>query len=508
MPAHRSQCRCCSAEAVSFDQEILPLLRKNCLACHSAAERQGGLILETPASILKGGDSGPAALPGKGADSLMLKLAAHQQEPVMPPEGNDVAALNLTPAQLGLLQLWIDQGARGTGGIDSLSPRSLQLVSPRLQAVQAVAVTADGQYVALGRGNRIHLHHVPTGQLVTTLADAAAGAAADASSALAHRDLVQSLAFNTDGDLLASGGFREIKLWRRPKDVRHATIPLPAAPAALAISPDRTWLAVGSADHSIRLFQLPSGTAGPVLQGHTGAVTGLRFSTELPQLLSAAADQSVRIWNLPDGSPAGLIETPTPLTALEVFSVADPATAPAAAPAAAPPAPGVLVTAGGDNLLRLWQLPASQPVPAADFPAGIRTVAFTDDRRCAAVSDGSGNLTVLQLSAENGSFHPRVLAAWKTAAVPTALAVGPIPGAPAANAGNQADVLQVLAGFENGLLQLRRVAAPDKVTEWTAGSAGITAVDQSADGKLAASASTDGAVVVWNIAPPATAPTV
>jgi WD40 repeat protein len=492
------------ADAVSFDQEILPLLRKNCLACHSAAERQGGLILETPATILKGGDSGPAAIPGKGADSLMLKLAAHQQEPVMPPEGNDVAALNLTPEQLGLLQLWIDQGARGTGGIDSLSPRSMQLVSPRLQAVQAVAVTADGQYVAFGRGNRIHLHHVPTGQLVTTLADAAAGAAPDASAALAHRDLVQSLAFNTDGDLLASGGFREIKLWRRPKDVRRATIPLPAAPAALAISPDRSWLAVGSADHSIRLFQLPSGTAGAVLQGHTGPVTGLRFSPELPQLLSAAADQSVRIWNLPDGSPAGLIETPTPLTALEVFAPA--AANPAAAAAAAAPAPSVLVTAGGDNLLRLWQLPASQPVPAADFPAGIRTVAFTDDRRCAAVSDGSGNLTVLQLSAENASFSPRVLASWKTAAVPTALALGPIPGAPAANAGNPTEVLQVFAGFETGLLQLRRVAAPDKVTEWTAGSSGITAVDQSVDGKFAASASADGAVVVWNIAPPATAP--
>jgi WD40 repeat protein len=495
-------------DVVSFEQEILPLLRKNCLACHSAAERQGGLILETPASILKGGDSGPAAIPGKGLESLMLKLAAHQQEPVMPPEGNDVAALNLTGAQLGLLRLWIDQGARGTGGIDSLSPRSLQAVSPRLQAVQAVAVTSDGQYVAFGRGNRIHLHHVPTGQLVTTLGDPAAGAAPDAASALAHRDLVQSLAFNTDGDLLASGGFREIKIWRRPKDVRNTTIPLPAAPAALAVSPNRQWLAVGCADHSIRLFQLPSGTAGPVLQGHTGPVTGLRFTAGLPQLLSAAGDQSVRIWNLPDGSPVSRIETPTPLTALEIFEPLSPAV-PAIANSAAPPvqaAPSVLVTAGGDNLLRLWQLPASIPVPAAELAAGIRTVAFTPDRRFAVVADGSGNLTALELITAEGVLKPRVLVSWKTASTPTALAIGPVPGVPAAKPDNPAATLQVLAGFENGLLQLRQLAAIDTVREWTAGPSPITATGQSVDGRLSASAAQDGSVVIWNTAPPASAP--
>lgn len=42
------------SEPVIFEQEILPILQKNCLACHSASERQGGLILETPAGILKG----------------------------------------------------------------------------------------------------------------------------------------------------------------------------------------------------------------------------------------------------------------------------------------------------------------------------------------------------------------------------------------------------------------------------------------------------------------------
>ena len=181
------------AEPVSFEKEILPVLQKNCLACHSASERQGGLILETPAGILKGGDNGPAVTPGNSANSLLLKLAAHQQEPVMPPADNDVAAANLSPAQLGLLKLWIDQGAKGTGGIDSLSPLAMQNLPQRLQPVQAVVLAPDGQVVAFSRGSRIHLHHVGSGQRLATLADPALG-----NDGIAHRDLVQSLAFNPD----------------------------------------------------------------------------------------------------------------------------------------------------------------------------------------------------------------------------------------------------------------------------------------------------------------------
>ncbi len=40
--------------------------------------------------MLKGGDEGPAIVPGKSAESLVLKVAAHQVEPMMPPDDNNV----------------------------------------------------------------------------------------------------------------------------------------------------------------------------------------------------------------------------------------------------------------------------------------------------------------------------------------------------------------------------------------------------------------------------------
>ena len=181
-------------DPVSFEKEILPILQKNCLACHSDSEAQGGLVLESPQTMLKGGDTGAAVIPKQGSASLLLQLASHQEDPVMPPEGNDVAAENLTPQELAMLRLWIDQGAQGSGGIDSLSPKQWQPLPPGVHPVQAVTISDDGQLVACSRANQICLYHAPSGQLITQLSDSALDTSQ--SRGAAHRDLIQSLTFN------------------------------------------------------------------------------------------------------------------------------------------------------------------------------------------------------------------------------------------------------------------------------------------------------------------------
>src|SRR2546421_4258338 len=98
---------------VDFEKEILPIFRRNCLACHSATEAQSDLVLESPQTIVKGGSEGPAVVAGKGSESRLLKLASKQKEPFMPPEDNDVKAKPLTPQELGLIKMWIGQGAKG-----------------------------------------------------------------------------------------------------------------------------------------------------------------------------------------------------------------------------------------------------------------------------------------------------------------------------------------------------------------------------------------------------------
>ncbi|MEP6672616.1 MAG: c-type cytochrome domain-containing protein [Chthoniobacter sp.] len=188
------------ATAVDFDREVRPFLSDNCLSCHCQTTTKGGLNLETPELMLKGGDSGAAITPQKGSESLILQAAAHlDNDLAMPPRDNKAKAKNLTPEQLGLLKLWIDQGAKASPKTERIV--QWQPLAESLGAIFAVAVTGDGQFAACARENRIFIYHVPSGRLVATEAG--------------HRDQVNALAFSPDGTLMASGDYREVKLWRR-----------------------------------------------------------------------------------------------------------------------------------------------------------------------------------------------------------------------------------------------------------------------------------------------------
>lgn len=338
-------------DAVSFEKEILPILRQNCLACHSANEKQGDLVLESPRGMLQGGDAGPAIVPGRAVESLLLTLASHGDDPVMPPEGNDVSAKNLTPAELGLIKLWIDQGAKGGDRIDTLSPKQAQPLPAGVHPVQAIALTEDGQFLAAGRANQIHLFHVPTGQRITKLADTSLDT--EQTTGIAHRDMVQSLAFSAEGDLLASGGFREVKLWRRPRDVTRLNLAIGAAATAVAVNPDKNVIAVAGADHQIRLFDADEGRLIRSLKGHSDTITSLRFSSDGRQLFSGSLDQTVRYWQLADGSLQSTIETPAGIRAIELVNLEQPT-------AAMPTVPQRLVTGHDDKIIRVWEMSGTE----------------------------------------------------------------------------------------------------------------------------------------------------
>ena len=231
---------------VDFEREVLPILKNNCVACHNQTKPKGGLILETPQTILKGGDAGPAAVAKKPRESLLLKAAAHQDpELIMPPPDNKVAAMPLKPDELGLLQLWIEQGAKGV--VRASLPVVWESMPPGLSAIYAVALTRDGQFAACGRANQIFVYHIPSRTLVARLNDPQVQKTGK--SGAAHRDTVNSLAFSPDGDLLASGGYREIKLWRRA-----------AGTNLLAENPK--WLTAVVTNGELRVFE----TNGTVLR--------------------------------------------------------------------------------------------------------------------------------------------------------------------------------------------------------------------------------------------------
>src|SRR5207244_932718 len=89
-------------------------------------------------TLLKGGDSGPAVLPGKRAESLLIELVqGFDPDNVMPKKGS-----RLTAEQIGLLRAWIDQGAVWDAGITfgRVEPANLK---PRLPEIPPGPASAN-----------------------------------------------------------------------------------------------------------------------------------------------------------------------------------------------------------------------------------------------------------------------------------------------------------------------------------------------------------------------------
>jgi WD40 repeat protein len=258
------------SEPVDFDREVRPFLSDNCLSCHCQTTTKGGLNMETPELMLKGGDTGPAIVPQKGSDSLLLQAAAHvDNDLTMPPRDNKAKAKNLTSQQLALLKLWIDQGAKASPKKDRVI--AWQPLAESLDGIFATAVTPDGQYAACARANRIFIYHLPTGRLVL--------------SETAHHDQVNSLAFSPDGTVMASGGYREVKLWRRTPIVGQ-----PAQPIAASTEADKRTKVEGK---TLTLLSPDGKTLAKVDQGETIAAFAVRADG---QRIVTAGGNVAKLW--------------------------------------------------------------------------------------------------------------------------------------------------------------------------------------------------------------------
>jgi hypothetical protein len=96
-----------SPEAVEFfEAKIRPVLTEQCLKCHGKKKQSGGLRLDRKDAVLKGGDTGPALVPGKASDSLIVKAIRHEGELKMPPKGGKLPANVIAD-----FVKWIDTGA-------------------------------------------------------------------------------------------------------------------------------------------------------------------------------------------------------------------------------------------------------------------------------------------------------------------------------------------------------------------------------------------------------------
>ncbi|MBM3734690.1 MAG: DUF1553 domain-containing protein [Acidobacteria bacterium] len=100
----------CSGQSL-YQDHIRPVLEKQCHACHNATTKQSGLDLTAREKMLRGGDRGPAVVPGSVEESLLYAYITHRKQPGMP-----VGGKKLDDAVIGRFAEWIKAGARFDDG--------------------------------------------------------------------------------------------------------------------------------------------------------------------------------------------------------------------------------------------------------------------------------------------------------------------------------------------------------------------------------------------------------
>ncbi len=232
---------------VEFQRDIYPILAGSCLACHSKTKAESDLILESAELAIKGGSSGEVIVPGEPDESYLYMVASRSEEPFMPPAPNQVEAKPLTPKQLGLLRQWIIEGAKGDASTGSDSIEWLP-VPDALTAVYSIDADPFGRFVAAGRANKVVVYDLAAPGATRSLTDPALE-----SPGASHRDYAHAVAFNPAGDLVASAGYRVIKLWKRADTAVAGQHDLPALD--MNVSADGALLVKISETGAAQLFQ-------------------------------------------------------------------------------------------------------------------------------------------------------------------------------------------------------------------------------------------------------------
>ena len=281
------------SSSINYSSDVFPILHTNCVGCHSASLKMGGLVMESYDGLLKGGASGPAIVPGASSKSRMVLMLEGKIQPRMPPKGQ------LKPSEIGAIKAWIDAGARMSeprseaGAASKPKAPEINPATSVLPQVCALAFRRDGRALAIAGYKEVQIYDL--------------GQSAVTGSLSGPCDVVRSLAYSPDGRWLAAGGgqparFGEVIVWNAATGKLAQTLKGHSDYIyAIAFSPDSKLVATSSYDKLIKLWEVDTGRELRTFKDHTDAVYPVAFSPDGKLLASGAADRTVKIWDVASG---------------------------------------------------------------------------------------------------------------------------------------------------------------------------------------------------------------
>ena len=275
------------AAPVSFFKDVLPILRqKNCTGCHQPAKRGGEYVMTEFAALLKGGESGEAAVvPGKPDKSYLLgQITPSGGKAEMPKD-----AAPLTEAEVATIRKWIEQGAKddtpasNRPQYDAEHP-PIYMAPPVLKSVE---FSPKGDLLAISGYHEVLLHKPDGSGLVGRL--------------VGQSERIESARFSPDGKLLGvSGGspgrFGELQIWDVEKREMKLSLMIGYDTCyGASWSPNGKMVAIGCPDNTIRAFDTETGKQVLFSGAHSDWVLDTTFSVNSDHLISVSRDMSMKL---------------------------------------------------------------------------------------------------------------------------------------------------------------------------------------------------------------------
>ncbi len=319
---------------------------------------------------------------------------------------------------------------------------------------RVVSFSADGEVYATANYNMVELRSTSDSSALRTFSG--------------PTDYIPTIAISPDRSKVAAGsGDGSVRLWRMADGEPLGTIEgFSSYMLSVAFSPDGGTLATGSADSKVRLWRIADGALIRTLEGHTDYVRSVVFSPDGETLASGSDDSTVRLWRISDGATLRVFEGHDDYVQCAAFS----------------PDGTLLASASDDSTVKIWRVYDGALLHTLEGHTDyVYSVAFSPDGEM--LASGSLDSTVRLWRVSDGS---PLLALERHSSDVTSVAFSP-------------DGELLASGSYDDTIRLWRVSDGASVRAIERDMGGVEYVVFSPDGTLLASGGWDDKVRLWRV---------